>query len=200
MKKTVLICAVTLLFAVGASAQVPSPISVYIGGALSVPSSGNFNAGWQMGYHGMAGVGYKLSKNLMLSGKIEHHTFFFDLADFFGVDGGDTKVWMYGIDGRYTLNLPAIPLKPYVKAGSGIAKISWQEFESTDPSTTLTAAVLNAGITEASASKVYFDIGGGIELKAIPAFGLFAEARYVSVATDGERMSFVPMTIGLKFF
>ena len=151
MKRTVLICAITLLFAAGASAQVPSPISVYIGGALSVPSSGNFNAGWQMGYHGMAGVGYKLSKNLMVSGKIEHHTFFFDLADFFGVDGGDTKVWMYGIDGRYTLNLPAIPLKPYVKAGSGIAKISWQEFESTDPSTSIVPSTMPPG-TEAPTS------------------------------------------------
>ncbi len=200
MKKTILVCAIVLLFAVGASAQVSSPISVYLGGALSVPSSGSFNAGWQMGYHGMVGVGYKLSKNLMVAGKIERHTFFFDMADFFGLDGGDTKVWMYGIDGRYTLNIPAVPLKPYVTAGSGIAKVSWQEFESTDPSTSLTAAVFNATIAEASTSKVYFDIGGGIELKAIPAFGLFVEARYVSIATDGERMSFVPMTIGMKFF
>jgi len=195
MKKALITIAVTVLFAAGASAQVTTPVSCYLGGALSVPSSADFNTGWQMGYHGWAGVGYKLMPNLQVAGKIEYHDFFFDLTDLVGIDGGDTKVWMYGLDGRYSVPVPALPLKPYFLAGTGIARVSWDEFEGTS----LTAAVLNTVIPD-PVNKVYFNFGGGLELKTIPAFSLFLQARYVSVGTEGARTDFIPVSIGVKFF
>lgn len=194
MKKLLVILAIMLL-AAGVSAQVSSPVSVYLGGALSVPAGGDFNTGWRWGYHGWAGVGYKMGAGLRVTGKVEYHDFFFDMMDLVGIEGGDTKVWMYGVDGRYKLNIPAVPIKPFVLAGGGIARVSWDEFEGTS----LAASTLNAGIPD-PVSKVYFNFGGGLELLALPTFGLFAEARYVSIATEGERMSFVPMSIGLRFF
>lgn len=195
MKKLLITLAITLLLAAGVSAQVSVPVSVYLGGALSVPATGDFNDGWKWGYHGWAGVGYKMGAGLRITGKVEYHDFFFDMMDVVGVEGGDTKVWMYGIDGRYKLNIPAIPIKPFVLAGGGVARVSWDEFEGTS----LIASTLNESIPEPQ-SKMYFNIGAGLELMALPTFGLFAEARYVSIGTDGERMNFVPMSLGLRFF
>jgi len=195
MKKALITIAVTVLFAVGASAQVAPPVSCYLGGALSMPSSSDFNTGWQMGYHGWAGVGYKLMPNLQVAGKIEYHDFFFDLGDFVGLEGGDTKVWMYGLDGRYTVAVPTFPLKPFFMAGTGIARVSWDEFEGTS----LIASTLNTAIPD-PVSKMYINFGGGLELKASPAFSLFIQGRYVSVATEGARTDFIPVSIGLKFF
>lgn len=195
MKKIMIALAVTLIFAAGASAQVSSPVSVYLGGLLSVPAGGNFNAGWGWGYHGWAGVGYKMAPGLQVTGKVEYHDFFFDMFDLVGVEGGDTKVWMYGVDGRYTIGVPAIPIKPFVLAGGGIARVTWDEFEGTS----LTAATLNEELPD-PVNKMYFNVGGGLEFRIVPAFGFFAEARYVSVATEGERMSFVPMSLGFKLF
>ena len=195
MKKAIFTMAIILVFAAGATAQVSTPVSLYLGGALSVPASSEFNAGFQMGYHGLASVGYKLGPNFQVAGKLEYHNFFFDLADFMGIDGGDTKVWMYGVDGRYSLGLPAIPLKPFLVAGTGIARMSWDEFEGTS----LTASILNEVIPD-PVSKVYFNVGGGLELKTVPSFSLFVQARYVRVATDNVSTSFIPISLGLKFF
>jgi opacity protein-like surface antigen len=195
MKKLLLTTAVLLTFSVGATAQVSTPVSVYLGGALSMPSSADFNTGWKMGYHGLAGVGYKLAPSFQVAGKVEYHNFFFDLGDFVGLDGGDTKVWMYGLDGRYSVGLPAFPLKPFLVAGTGIARLSWSEFEGTS----LIAAALNTSVPD-PVNKVYFNFGGGLELKTIPSFSLFVQARYVTVATDGEKISFVPMSLGVRFF
>ncbi|UCD64944.1 MAG: outer membrane beta-barrel protein [Candidatus Zixiibacteriota bacterium] len=195
MRKLILTSVVLLAFAAGTSAQVNTPVSLYAGGALSMPSSEAFNAGWQMGYHGCAGVGWKAAPNLQVIGKMEYHHFFFDFADLLGIDGGATKMWVYGVDGRYSLGLPAVPLKPYVLGGVGLASISWSEFEGTS----LAAAVLNDAMSE-SVTKMYFNIGAGLELKTVPGLSLFAQARWIRVATEGEAMSFVPVTLGVKLF
>jgi hypothetical protein len=194
MKKLFMILAITLL-ATSVSAQVSVPVSAYLGGAMSVPASTDFNSAWKWGYHGWAGVGYKMAAGLQVTGKVEYHNFFFDMMDYVGVEGGNTKVWMYGVDGRYKLNLPAFPIKPFVLAGAGIARVSWDDFEGTS----LIASTLNATVPDPQ-SKMYYNFGGGLELMALPTFGLFAEARYVSIGTDGERMNFVPMSLGLRFF
>ena len=87
MKKLIITLAITLLFATAASAQVKTPVSVYLGGALSAPA-GDLNTAFQWGYHGWAGVGYKMAPGFQLAGKVEYHDFFFDMADFAGIDGG----------------------------------------------------------------------------------------------------------------
>ena len=194
MKKVVITLTI-MLFAAGVSAQVSAPVSLYLGGALSAPASGDFNTGWKWGYHGWAGVGYKMAPSFQVIGKVEYHDFFFDMLDYVGVDGGDTKVWMYGVDGCFEINVPMIPIKPFVLGGGGIARVSWDEFEGTS----LIASTLNATIPD-PVSKVYFNFGGGLNLKLVPTLSFFAEARYVSVATEGEKMNYVPMSLGLRFF
>jgi opacity protein-like surface antigen len=200
MKNTLLTIAAVLLFAVAVSAQVSSPVSLYVGGALSLPQSPeSFSETFKTGFHGSVGVGYKVMPSLQVVGKLEYHRFAVDFENTElaaeNISGGHNNVLMYGADARYGLSVPAFPLKPFLLGGVGFARLSATEF---DGSSDLVAS-LNDSQAE-SQTKFYYNVGAGIELSSGPLFGLFAQARYVSVSTDNESSSFIPITLGLKFF
>ena len=109
--------------------------------------------------------------------------------------GGELLTRRTGPDGRFSIGMPAAPLRPYVLGGLGIANIKQSELEG--PS--LITSVLNQYIAE-DQNKLYFNLGGGVDLTTGPAWSLFAQVRYVSIATEGESSSFIPVTLGLKFF
>ena len=199
MKKFLMALIILIAFAVTASAQVPNPFSFYAGGLMSLPQSPDyFKDSFKNGWHGMAGVGYKVMPNFQIVGKVEYHTFKFD-ADAAGlgdITGGTNKMLMFGADGRFSLNMPASPVKPFFLAGGGFVNIKQSEFEGGDP---LSTSILNAVVSE-DQTKAYFNLGAGVELKSGPMFSFFAQARYVSVQTEGEASTFIPITLGLKFF
>jgi len=201
VKKLFTLLAILIAFtAVSASAQNPSPFSLYAGGAISMPQSPDgFKDGFKTGYHGSIGVGYKVMPNLQLVGKLEYHTFKVNFDNTPGMEeysGGTNKMWMYGVDGRYQFSLPAAPVSPYVLGGLGFANIKQSEFEGP---ASLGLSVLNEMISE-SVTEMYWNIGAGVQLASGPAFSVFAQARYVSIATEGESAAFIPITLGLKFF
>jgi len=201
VKKLMMMLAILIAFtAASASAQVPSPFSFYAGGAISIPQSPDgFKDAFKTGYHGSLGVGYKVMPNLQVVGKVEYHTFavdFDNMLDMEGYSGGTNKMLMYGVDGRYQFSLPAAPVSPYVLGGIGFANIKQSEFEGP---ASLGLSVLNEMISE-SITEMYWNIGAGVNLSTGPAFSIFAQARYVSIATEGESSSFIPITLGLKFF
>lgn len=195
MKKSLLIVACVVILALSASAQVPNPFSFYAGGALSLPSSPDgFKNGFKTGYHGLVGAGYKMGPGFQLVGKVEYHTFAFDFAGLSGLDGGDSKMWLFGADGRFSFGLPAAPVKPFAFAGLGIANVKQSD---------ITGSVLGTSVNlsfPGSQNKLYYNFGGGVELKTGPSFSLFGQVRYVSIATEGSNTAFVPVTVGLKFF
>jgi opacity protein-like surface antigen len=201
MKKLFLALAVLVAFASLAGAQVPTPFSLYAGGAVSMPQSPSaFKDAFKSGYHGSVGFGWKLMPSFQAVAKAELHSFGLDFTETGlatsnpNLTGGSNRVFMFGVDGRFSVGVPAAPLKPFVLAGVGLAKVDQTDF-SGDP----LATSLNSLMPE-SQSKMYWNIGAGIELKGTPLFGLFAQVRYVSIATDGESQSFIPITLGLKFF
>ncbi|MCK4856721.1 MAG: porin family protein, partial [candidate division Zixibacteria bacterium] len=195
MKKPLLTAVCVIAFAFGVSAQVPTPFSLYAGGALSLPNApDDFKDSFKTGYHGLVGLGYKMGPGFQLVGKAEYHKFAFDFAGLSGVDGGDSKMWMFGGDGRLAFDLPAAPIKPFAFVGIGIANIKQSEFGG---NVTL-ATALNDALPDTQ-NKVYYNIGAGVELKAGPSFNLFVQGRYVSIATEGNSTSFIPITVGLKF-
>ena len=199
MKKLMMILAILVAFGVSASAQVPSsPVSFYAGGALSIPSGpDSFKAMYKNGYHGMAGVGFSMAPMFEIVGKLEYHTFQFDFTDVMSdYSGGTNKMWMYGADVKLSPSFPALPVKPYALVGVGMASIKQSEF--TGPES-LSLSVLNSAIGE-NQTKMYWNLGVGMNLMSSPVFSLFAQARYVNVATDGESSQFIPITIGAKFF
>lgn len=196
MKKSLLTAVCVAVFALGVSAQVPAPFSLYAGGAVSLPNAPDgFKDAFKTGYHGLVGLGYKMGPGLQIVGKVEYHKFSYDFAGISGVDGGDSKMWLFGGDGRLALGLPASPVKPFAFAGIGIAKIKQSEFGG---DITL-ASSLTPPFPE-DQSKMYYNFGAGVELGGGPSFSLFVQARYVSIATEGHNTTFIPVTVGLKFF
>lgn len=200
MKKILAILAILLTFGAVASAQIPSsPVSLYVGGALSIPTAPeSFSTSFKNGYHGSLGLGFDVNPAFELIGKVEYHTFNFDFdqADMTDYSGGTNKMWMFGADVKFNPSLPAMPVKPYILGGAGVANIKQSEFEGP---ASLSLSVLNAFISE-DQTEFYWNAGAGFTLLSSPAFSLFAQARYVSIATEGEASSFIPVTIGLKFF
>lgn len=200
MKKILAILTVLLTFGAVASAQMPSsPVSLYVGGALSIPTAPeSFTTSFKYGYHGSLGVGFDLNPAFELIGKVEYHTFNFDFdqANMTDYSGGTNKMWMFGADAKFSPSLPSMPVKPYFLGGIGMANIKQSEFEGP---ASLSLSILNAFISE-DQTKFYWNMGAGFSLMSSPAFSLFAQARYVSIATDGEASSFIPVTIGVKFF
>jgi opacity protein-like surface antigen len=201
MKKYVFVMVALFAFASVASAQVPNPISLHFGGAISIPNSPDaFADAYKTGYHGWAGVGYKVMPNLQIVGKIEFHTFKLDVDSdplLLGTDisGGKNNMWMFGVDGRYSFAMPTSPLKPFVLGGLGFARMSMTDLEGSNP----LIASFNEFKPEAQ-TDVYFNVGAGVELKTAPMWNMFLQVRYVSVATEGSSSSFIPVSLGVKFF
>lgn len=196
MKKPLLTAVCVIAFAFGVSAQVPTPFSLYAGGALSLPNApDDFKDSFKTGFHGLVGLGYKMGPGFQLVGKAEYHKFAFDFTGLSGLDGGDSKMWMFGGDGRLAFGLPAAPIKPFVFGGVGLASIKYDDFGGN-----VTLATARNDALPDTQNKVYYNIGAGVELKAGPSFSLFAQGRYVSIATEGNSTSFIPITVGLKFF
>ena len=200
MKKLVMILAILFTFTVAASAQTPAPtpFSIYAGGALSLPNSPDaFKDGFKTGYHGLLGLGFDVAPKFQVIGKVEYHTFQVDFDESMSeYSGGTNKMWMFGADAKFNPSLPALPISPYVLGGVGFANIKQSEFEGP---ASLSLSLLNEFVSE-SQTELYWNLGVGTELKTSPMFSLFAQARYVSIQTEGESSSFIPISLGLKFF
>lgn len=198
MKRCLFILVTLMVMSALVSAQVPNPISLYVGGAVSIPSSPEvFSELYKTGFHGWGGVGYKFMPNFQVVGKIEYQRFALDWGELGDVmSGGHNNMLMFGADGRFAFGLPAAPVKPFVLGGVGMARVSVSEISSSDP-------LLQAGLNDLrydAETKMYFNVGAGVEMKAGPMLNLFAQIRYVSVATEGESSAFIPISVGLKFF
>ena len=193
MRNAILILGIVLLFAMSASAQAPQPFSIYGGGAVSMPTSPEgFDAGWKMGWHGWAGFGYKFMPKMQVVGKFEYHTFGSDLG-LVGLEGGNANFTLFGADARWTFDVPNSPIKPFCFGGAGMAHLAWSEYTGA-----LAAALGDPQIP--AQDKMYWNFGAGCDIKGGPVWSFFVQAKYVSVATDGSAMAFIPVSLGVKFF
>ena len=186
MKKLILTFAVIILFAGLASAQDVKPFNIYAGGGLGSPNGSDmFKDYWKMGYHGYAGLGFNFMPMMQIIGKAEYHMFSVDtdsdgeLADV-AEAAGDMTTFMFGGDVKLNPKAPFMPIKPFAIAGIGFASSSFSE--------------LNESSTD-----FYWNIGGGLELGGQGPLKFFAMARYVSISTEGESTTFIPVTLGIKF-
>jgi hypothetical protein len=93
-----------------------------------------------------------------------------------GVDG-NTSILGGTVSALYHFSAPAATARPYALGGLGIYNV--------DP---------GAG----SETKIGFGFGGGVTF-SLSGLNAFAEARYISIATSGESISMVPLTVGIMF-
>ncbi len=187
MKKVFLIIGLLLLCGSFATAQVSKPFSAYVGGGLTLPQ-GDYSSVFKNGYHGMGSVGFGFFPMVQAMGKVEYHKLPVD-SDLLS---SDLSVVMYGLDAKISPKLMASPIKPFALAGIGLATMKQ------DISITLgTAAPIDIGT--ASTTEFYYEIGGGIELKAAPSMNFFVMARYITVTNSLTDFNYIPVTVGLKF-
>jgi opacity protein-like surface antigen len=197
MKKSLVALVIVTALAAGVAAQVSPPVSIYAGGLMSFPNApDNFKSNYKNGFHGMLGLGMKAMPFMQFVGKAEYHRFAYDLSSFSSLSKGAQSVWMFGGDLRIAMNVPSLPIKPYIIGGGGLARVSFTPFEGTNLSL---ATALNDALP-ANQTKAYYNIGGGLEFKFAPMVNFFLQVRYVSIATDDNATSFVPLTLGLKIF
>ncbi|MDD4051240.1 MAG: outer membrane beta-barrel protein [candidate division Zixibacteria bacterium] len=187
MKMFLLSLAVMLCLAAFVSAQDVKPIDIYIGGGLSLPNSPDFFKDyWKTGYHGLAGVGFKAFPGFSLVGMAEYHSFPIDAE---GVDGGSFNFFLFTVNGRLALDIPAAPIKPYFLGGIGLANSKISDITEGDETFKFIG----------SETDLCFNVGAGLEFKAGPAAAIFIQGRYVYINTEGDALTYIPITLGVKF-
>lgn len=186
---TVLCLAVVIGTGSDATAQRTPKFRGIFGVGVSAPT-GDANQLWNMGFHGLAGVGFQVTPFTQFVPNIEYHGMPLDNMGLPNISGGTLHVLMLGSDIIATANVPESDVKPQFLIGFGMGHVSISDlYESGQP-------VLRFR----SETKLYYDIGVGFEAKAGENATGFFSIRFVSLKTEGTATSFVPITLGATFF
>jgi len=186
-----------LVFGSNASAQIPQTPSlkpkVYIGAgfsALTGPSSFTNNFGASLSF--MGAISLPLAGGFEPVAKFHYHDYSLaNAATQLGFTDPNTRFIMFGVDGKYSLGPPLVPVKLYLLGGGGILNLKQDAYSiGTAP------AILN--FPAISSSNFYFNIGAGVDLKLGPAFALFAEAKYTTASNDEGSIGFFPVLAGIR--
>jgi opacity protein-like surface antigen len=198
MKTFLIFLTAILILSLSVSAQVPSkPFSIYANGGLSMVSGPEvFKDFHKLGFNLGAGIGFKAIPVVEIVLKGEYHSIskdweFIDVLD--GVSGGKVKFYSFGADARISSPSLVLPIKPFGFAGLGFAKLKQDEIV-IDPLFDLGGTVIPAYEDK---TKMYFNLGGGIEFGT--GVKMFLQAKYMMIKTDGDDISFIPVSFGVKF-
>lgn len=175
---TIVVASLIVMVALS-SAQAPSkPVNFYLGVGGSKPT-GWLNDPYDLGYHGMGKMGYRVTSKLELRGGLSYHGLPFD----FPVDGGDFYALLVGLDLRINMRNKPSNVGPILSGGVGLCawkitqqgsgeNMRWPDISDTDP---------------------YFEVGLALESGRG-----FVQVGYVFIATEGETTKFVPVTVGFR--
>jgi len=180
MKSRVPIAAALLLLLAtsAASAQGASGFHLGVAGGLSSPTSDardSFDNGWH------AGALLTLTPPVMPVGlriDLQYHK-----LDAAGPGGGDAEV--VAGTANLVVGFRALVVKPYVLAGGGYYRLDFSE--ESFPSA-----------FRDRQDEFGWNAGAGVSF-SMRNIDIFVEARYHSVQTEGDRFTFVPVSVGLVF-
>ncbi|MFH1372260.1 MAG: hypothetical protein ABII79_00470 [bacterium] len=193
--RTTLVVGIVICLAATGSAmeQVPAKsTAVYIGAGASIPvSPDEFQDFWSVGFHGTIGVGLKVTRTLYIVGKTEYHSMPFSWGTFgvTGVSGAALRAFMVGGDARFVFGSSSASANGVFFAGLGVANLSFSDISAP-------GIHIPLGFEE---TKLYINLGGGVEIKTGSTMKVFIQGTVVSVATSGESTGFMPLTVGLRF-
>ncbi len=201
---------VVLLFGVVAStsAQIPGkPFSIYLDAGLQSTSSPDwFKDYHKLGYHAEGGIGFKVFPFVEIVGKAGIQVMAKDwaLIPNSPLDGGNVRILTFGLDARAAIGAPLAPIKPFVFAGVGLAKIS--EADITISGSGLLNSLYNNQLDKKT--KMYYNLGAGLEFGGGP-FKFFIQARYMGftaerievpiVGEEDNKIKYIPVSFGIKF-
>lgn len=193
MKKVLWTVTFVLILALAASAQdAEKKVNLYLGAGASLPM-GDLGDGWNFGLHGAGAVGFVVAPGFQILGKLEYHTFGIDDQGASGVDGGSFNALMFGGAGRYNFPTENSKISPFILGGLGMASATISDLTVEDP-------ILGTITFEfESETKLYFEVGAGLDIAAGETMSIFIQGRYVSIQTEGSAAAFIPFTVGLKF-
>ena len=202
MKKIILLTLMLTAIATLCHAQVPpKPFDVYFGvGATFGSAPQEFTDMHKEGYHLYGGLGLNMMPMIQAVGKVEYHSFSKDFDEFLpdadNLDGATRRLLMIGADARLGARIPTAPISPFLFAGIGFARVS-----ESDIGTALEIAyeeVFDETYDKPSETDFYFNIGGGVEFRALQVFNVFVQGKYVNIKQDGDNLVMIPITVGLK--
>ncbi len=184
MKRVLRACALIAASAAPAvlSAQTTDqPVSFGVSGGLSLPM-GDLGDVAKSGYNI---TGHAYFKPASLSSVRLRGDVSFDRFDY---EGADATTRLLGLAGNAIYDFPAPStsiVRPYLLGGVGLSN---------------TRTSTKAGRIEVAGSdtNLGLQVGGGLTFQ-LSGFSTFAEAKLVSVFTDGQSTRYIPVTFGVRF-
>jgi opacity protein-like surface antigen len=184
-------CLVLALSSVG-HAQWVQPIELYFGGGIDSPKEPSwFDGSFKGKLHFMFGAGMRSFPFMEVIGKYEHHRIDSDTPR---ASGGNVTAQLLGANGKLNWELPAFPVEPYALFGGGLSWLRQSTWEPSQP-----------GMRIAGQTDLYYEVGGGAQAMVHDNYGLFAQARWVSVVLSqpnkslGNSLRWYSVTIGFKW-
>ena len=146
---------------------------IMVGGGLLMPM-GNYKDLDKMGFLGQAGVGFPVGPvGIRIEGD-------YGQTSHKDTTSGNTKIIGGMASVVYHFKSPST-IKPYVLGGLGMYNVK-----------------IDVSGVSGSSTKLAFGGGAGLELKMTGA-SLYLEAKYVNITTSGSSLSFIPITVGVRF-
>lgn len=191
MKKllTTVLVLLTLTLSSAVMAQQNGPIKGVLSAGISNPT-GDANDLWNMGFHLMGGVGFQVAPMLQFVPKIEFHLMPLDKMGVTDLSGGTMHVLMFGGDMMVAPEIHNSSLRPLFIFGLGVGTVSASDLKYQG----------DTWVQFQSETKIYYNIGAGLQFETGPRTSMFVAVKFVSVQTEGTAITFAPITIGASFF
>lgn len=173
----------SLLAAVEPANSQIKPLTLYLGGGITNPTSDKLDNGWKRGPHASAALGIRVGGRTELMLRAGIHSLGADKTFYSIAEGGRFTSVVYGGGLKFNFGLPLIPIKAYLLGGAGIAVLNVSDVIPTIPQVPLTAR----------RNRPYFSVGTGLSIG--PYWG---QIRIITARADGDRFAFVPWTVGIK--
>lgn len=183
-KKFFLICLLLPITMAAPSAKSQlKPLTLYLGGGITNPTSDKLDNGWKRGVHAAAALGIRVGGRTELMLRFGIHTLGADKTFYSIAEGGRFTSVVYGGGLKFNFGLPLIPIKAFLLGGAGVAVLNVSDVIPSIPQVPLTAR----------RNRPYFSVGTGLSIG--PYWG---QIRIITAKADGDRFTFVPWTVGIK--
>jgi hypothetical protein len=117
-----------------------------------------------------------------------------NLASGVTYEGGKVNIFSTNVNAKFVL-LPLPIVNPYLTGGVGLASLSVGEGKVLLNGAPVAGSTIPAVPGE---TKPSINIGAGVDLD-LPGLSLFLEAKYFWVFTEGDKVKFLPISLGITF-
>ncbi len=184
---------VTLTFATStANAQIPSVNlrpHLYLGAGTSMITNPTLTKdNLKQGLSLMLAVGLPLNPGIEIVPKMQYHRFGYN-SDFIlssGITTADPKMTILtlGADVKWGFIPGPAPAKPYFLVGGG--------------SSTISQDVGGFSFQKIDETKLYMNVGAGLDVKLGPTFAFFVEGKYTFVNSSSASLGIFPLMAGIR--